>query len=318
MSNYDDFSDYQPPKDSFASPVRKQRGCLFYGCLISGILAALLVLAIGIGSYFAYQAYSKFITDNTSDAPAALPQSPLGEEDQKTLFQEFDALHDVATGKGEKKEAEISLTTDQLNALIQRHPNFEKLKDMIAVSIEGDKIKCQVSFSLEKFNIPLGKGRFFNGEGELEVSMKDRRLEVYLDQIKVKGVAVPEEFQRGIRNENLAKGFNDDPDLVKKLESIQSIEVKDGKLVIKVKTAGAAAPATDPKAKEAGAADKKEATPAPAPAPDQKSDAKAEESKKSPADAEISAPGKAAEEPKTPVDGEKPEKTENSPQKKAA
>ena len=66
-------SDKFPPKSDEA-PTR-QRGCFFYGCLISGILGMLLLIAVGIGAYVVYRAFTDFVEQNTATAPRNCPRS---------------------------------------------------------------------------------------------------------------------------------------------------------------------------------------------------------------------------------------------------
>ena len=70
MSTSDpDFYDakkFSPEPDE--APTR-QRGCFFYGCLISGILALLSLIAIGIITYVLYRTFTEFVEENTATAP---------------------------------------------------------------------------------------------------------------------------------------------------------------------------------------------------------------------------------------------------------
>ena len=67
----------------------------------------------------------------------------------------------------------LVLTSDDLNALIDEN---DELKGTIYVKIEGDELKGQVSFPLEKLPLPMVKGRYLNGEADLKASLFDGEL----------------------------------------------------------------------------------------------------------------------------------------------
>ncbi len=63
----------------------RQRGCLFYGCLISGILALLLLIAIGIITYVLYRTFTEFVEQNTATAPRELPKVEVPPETRQAI-----------------------------------------------------------------------------------------------------------------------------------------------------------------------------------------------------------------------------------------
>jgi hypothetical protein len=231
---------YEPPR---------QRGCFFYGCIIASVMALLLVLAVGVGVYMLYRALGRFVDQYTATAPRELPRVDMLPEQRQSLKERFEAFRrSIDSGT---PTAPLVLSGDDVNALIEENPN---LKGTIYVTIEGDKIKGQVSIPLEKLSaalehIGLGllHGRYLNGEAELKASLSDGVLLVTLESLEVNGQSPPEEFLANLRQQNLAKDAYKDPKNAEQIRKLESIEIKDGKLIIKAraKNSGAAGPLED-------------------------------------------------------------------------
>lgn len=204
-------------------PARKQHGCLFYGCLITAILAFITILCIALGTYFLYRFTTRIVEQYTDTAAMELPKSNLDEAQIQTLKKR---VEDFKKATEEGREDTLTLTGDELTALLQ---SDAKLKDRIAVAVEGDKLKGQVSLP---FDFPgLGR-RYFNGAVTLKASLENGDLRVTLDQAEVKGQPVPENVMEHLRKENLAKDAYDKEENARVLRRIKSLEIKDGKIII--------------------------------------------------------------------------------------
>ena len=83
-------------------------------------------------------------------------------------------------------------------------------------------------------------GRYFNGSATMDVSMDDGDLIVYAQEAEVNGKPVPEGFMEGMRNENLAKEANRDPDQRKFLRKFQDIRIENDTLILEVRRDGEA------------------------------------------------------------------------------
>ena len=78
------------------------------------------------------------------------------------------------------------------------------------------------------------KGRYLNGEADLKASLTNGVLIVTLDSLEVNGKRVPDEMMANIRQENLAKDAYKNPKHAEILRKLESLEIKDGKMTIKV------------------------------------------------------------------------------------
>lgn len=207
----------------------KKSGCkkfFIIGCLSLCVIA---IVAI-VGGYFVVTRAVKGLVENYTEAqPLDLPEVELPESEIQSTLARTDAFKQ-AVEAGEPTEP-LVLSSDEVNAVIQRHPDFAKLSDKAYVTLEGDKVHGQVSIPLGDF-LPMAAGRYFNGSAVFSVSLAGGRLAVYLDSLEVGAEPVPEEFMAQLRQANLAENFVNDPSIAPVIEKLREIEVADGKLVI--------------------------------------------------------------------------------------
>ncbi len=182
-----DSRDVAPPIDD--EPPR-QRGCLFYGCLISAILAVLLMIAIGLFFFFMYRWVGQIVNEYTATAPRSLPTVEVPAEERQTIEQRVARFRD-ALDKGEATEP-LVLSSDDLNVLIEDRPEF---KGKFFVTIDKDMLKGKVSIPLD--DLPafgLTQGRFLNGEAEIKAFLRDGILVITLQSLEVNGKKLPEQL----------------------------------------------------------------------------------------------------------------------------
>ncbi len=86
MASYDpEF--YEPPK----SPPRydearpRQRGCLFYGCVIAGVLTVLLIIMLAVLAFIGVRFFYGLVEQWTSPTPMELPRVQISEDQQKSV-----------------------------------------------------------------------------------------------------------------------------------------------------------------------------------------------------------------------------------------
>jgi hypothetical protein len=243
MATYDPEFHEAPKFAAESSEPPRQRGCLFYGCIIASILAVLVVIAIGLMAFFLYRFAGRMVEEYTATAPRELPKVEMPAEQRQAVRQRFDTFCKAADA-GTATEP-LVLTSDDLNALIEENPD---LKGRIYVTIEGNKLKGQISFPLEKImDVGMLRGRYLNGEADLKASLSEGVLIVTLDSIEVNGKRPPKQFLEQLRQQNWAKDAYKDPKNAERIRKFESLEIKDGKIIIKLRAKPATpsgAPAT--------------------------------------------------------------------------
>ena len=205
---------------------KRRRGCFFYGCITSLVLLALAIGALLIGLHYV----RKMVNRYTDSQPMELPtvQMPQGAIDK--LKQRFEAFQ--AAVREQRPVPPLTLTADDINALIAYGPQQQALQGKVYVSIEGDRLKGQVSVPLQEVGLSMFKGRYLNGRGSFNLAFHNGALFVTAQTITVKGHPLPETYLQSIRKENLAARLADEPRAVAVLKGLEDIRVSDGKLVI--------------------------------------------------------------------------------------
>jgi len=234
---------YQAPKFSPEPPeaAPRQRGCFFYGCIIASILAVLMVILFAVIGFFAYRFANQLVEQYTATAPRELPKVQMPAEQRGALKDRVESFR-KAVDAGTPVEP-LVLTSDDLNALIEEDG---ELKGKIYVKVEGDKVKGQLSFPLDALAKgpfrSMFQGRYLNGEADLKASLQDGVLIVTLDSIEVNGQRPPDQMMTELRQQNLAKDVYKNPKNAETIRKLQSLEIKDGKIILRVRArAGAAA-----------------------------------------------------------------------------
>jgi hypothetical protein len=253
---------YQTPKFTAESPpsAPPERGCFFYGCIIATVLAVLVAILVAIGGYLAWRSFNQMVNEYTSTTPKDLPKLEMTPEQRKAVKDRFEGFR-KAIEDGTPTES-LVLTSDDINALIDDNPDF---KGKIHVAIEGEKLKGQLSLPLASLGLTMFPGRYLNGEADLKASLKEGILIVTLDSFEVNGKQPDNNVMTQLRQQNLAKDAYNSPRNAEMLRKLESIEIKDGKLTIKVRPKSETAPAetkkVEPPAKAAPAEPAKTATP---------------------------------------------------------
>ncbi len=227
---------YQSPKFTPEPPMAapRQRGCFFYGCIIASVLVLLVAIMLAMVAYFAYRGFNQLVDQYTATVPRELPAVEMAPEKRQAVKDRVVAFG-KAVEEGTPTEP-LELTSDDLNALIEENT---KLKGKIYVKIEGKEIKGQVSYPFDA--LPMGpfrgmlQGRYLNAEVALKASLEDGLVLVTLDSVEVNGKSPPENVMTNLRQQNLAKDVFDDPKAAAILRKLESLEVKDGKIIIKVR-----------------------------------------------------------------------------------
>jgi hypothetical protein len=218
------------PTPSPPEPERKPRGCLFYGCLVALVLGLLLLLLVGLGTWAAYRVTNQFLQDFGEDAPAPIPVAERPAADVEALRTRIDAFGE-ALAAGTATEP-LTLTSDEINALIASVPDW---KGVIAIELDGDKVRGQLSFPVARLGFPIGTlfpGKYLNGTVTIDARLVDGRPFLAIVEIQARGKPIPENVLNAIIGPNIVEGIENDPKLAPSLRRLRSITVKDSTLIL--------------------------------------------------------------------------------------
>jgi hypothetical protein len=218
-------------QETYAPTTRHQsnkgRGWLF-GCLIVLIIGMIAVIVLASTVYVGLRNLRDSVTDT---APQELPITELSAETLEAAQAKVAVFKEAVTN--DQPTVPLVLSQDDLNALVQGDSDYKYMKDKIHFSLEGDEIGGAISIPLEALGVSFLEGRYINGAATFSVFLRDGLLHVYIRSLELKGEPAPEAFLSGIRTENLAKDpQRDDPEFREVLERLESVEIKDGQLIV--------------------------------------------------------------------------------------
>ncbi|MFG0256071.1 MAG: hypothetical protein ACF787_13410 [Rhodopirellula sp. JB053] len=245
---------YAPHEAANQPPAKKGLGCWVWGCLGAVVFMLLAMVGIAFGTYFFV---TKQVAKYTDTQPAEMPVVELEDEELTALEQRIESFTNqvrgdqgtdgaagVDTGDSEGAEQsdaepdtteeppmqELQLSSEEINGLIGARP---ELKGRVFLDIDDGRVFGKVSIPTDM--IPGGGGRFFNADGEFDVSMSDGILVVRLIDASVKGERIPQQILDQFSQENLAKDVYNDPEHAEILRKFESIEVVDDSIVLRLR-----------------------------------------------------------------------------------
>ena len=205
---------------------KTRRGCLFYGCLTGVVCLVAILVAFLLGLHL----FKKMLNEYTDAQPMPMPAVQMTPVQVEQLQRRVDAFAQAV--RAGRTTPPLELASDDINALIANNPDFRGWHGKLYVTLDGDKVKGQVSLPMSRLGLPLFHGRYLNGSATISVSFKNGVLQVIPQELLVKGKPIPSVYMDRIRSENLATQANDNPRSADALSRLQSIEVKDSKLLI--------------------------------------------------------------------------------------
>jgi hypothetical protein len=205
---------------------KPRRGCFFYGCITGAVLLVMLLGALLLGLHYV----KKMVMSFTDSKPMELPTLQMSQAEMAQAKERLESFQQAVREHHATKP--LTLTADEINALIASGGDQQGLKGKVYVSLDGDQLKGELSVPLQDMGLNMFKGRYLNGSATFNLSFRNGALSVTPQTIQVKGGPLPEIYLREIRKQNLAFAFTNDPAATAVLKGLEEIQVKEGKLVI--------------------------------------------------------------------------------------
>jgi hypothetical protein len=205
------------------------RGCLLYGGIAAGVLFLIILLAV----LSVVRTAKRYINEYTDVAPLPLPTVQATDQEISRMRERISKFRE-AVQSGKTVEPLI-VTADEANALIAKDPEMKGLQGHFYLEFDEGKVKAQLSIPAEQLGggIKLLKGRYLNGTGIFNVSLRDGTLWVSPESISTsKGKTFPEDVMKGIRTENFAAAYTNNPDFNAAIAKMEDIKIQPGKVII--------------------------------------------------------------------------------------
>ena len=219
---------YQPPPRPSAEQPPAKRGC-GCGCLAMGCLSLMVIALLAIAA-LAMVARSS-IYSVTDDKPLEFAAASVSAAELDAVTQKVQTF--AAGLRGQESVAPLVLSEQELNAAFAHLPALSLLGETKRVRMSGSRIECSVSLPLPWWSSMSGRYLNFTLDGEFGFS-KGVFL-VNLQSFSHKGQKVSQAFIDGFRSSNFEQSLNQNPSLQAALRRIESIEIKDGKLIVSAK-----------------------------------------------------------------------------------
>tara|TARA_R110001592_G_scaffold347189_3_gene640504 strand:+ start:222 stop:899 length:678 start_codon:yes stop_codon:yes gene_type:complete len=216
------------PKSSSNSNVK---GCVI-GCAIVFIVGA---IGAGVVGYGLFRGVSGFMEAMTETEPRPIPEVTMTDEEATAVSEKLEAFK-TALNSGDSAEKEFSLTGQEVNVLIRSDDTAKVFGDSVYVTIEGGEMKGEMSLRLgDLLPVAFLENRYLNGAATFSVSAQDGRLYIYVEELKIKGETAPDSIMDQLRQENFAAEMMKKPDFEGTMAKIESVEVVDDRLVVRLK-----------------------------------------------------------------------------------
>jgi hypothetical protein len=212
-----------------ANPRRK-RGCFFYGCIT--LIVAMLVLAVAGIVMFRY--VQRKVQDYADTKAMPIEKGDASPEKLNAIQKRIDAFKEAVATQSTAQE--LALSADEINTLLAAQPDLQRLSDRLSTFIEGDQLKAKLAWPLDDIGF---KGRYFNGTATLKVSANRGDLDLHIDDVQTQtGKALPGAVLENLRKHDFADDLQRDAQTAAALRMLDSVEVKDGRVIIRSKPGG--------------------------------------------------------------------------------
>src|SRR5262245_28894942 len=111
--------------------------------IFAGALIAVLATSVAL---------TVFIKRFTHEAPASLPVVQLSKPDLRSLQDRVESFQQAL--RQEQQVPPLSLSADEINALIENMPAARQIKSHLFFSIQDDLLKASVSLPLSDIHVP--------------------------------------------------------------------------------------------------------------------------------------------------------------------
>ncbi|MBO4512001.1 MAG: hypothetical protein J5746_04490 [Victivallales bacterium] len=188
-------------------------------------LGVVLLVFLAVFLYY-YQLFRRFKNEYTEEKPAVIRHEAVNQRQQAQLNVKYNTIKDVVKNH---KKAELKFTSDEFSQLIAYSPETKGFADKARFWLEGDKVKADLSISLD--GVPRMQGRHLNGIFTFSLSIRDGKMHLHIDDCIVKGKPIDASYLKLLNSRNPMQLLSRQND-TSFMEYIDTLEVVDGKLIV--------------------------------------------------------------------------------------
>lgn len=172
---------YPPSAPYPPQPPAKPQGigCFAKGCLVT--IICLMLLGVLVGG-FGWAMWRSITTDYMTHDPVAIRTFPATDEQYNAVMAK---LQPFVEPKTDSRPPKLELTSEDLNVLIARHPQFADARSKVYITITGGQIITDVSTPLSndpKLMSKSDKGvpRYVSGRVKIDASFANGEFALVL------------------------------------------------------------------------------------------------------------------------------------------
>jgi hypothetical protein len=208
-------------------------GCFARGCLTLVVFAVLLGIACFAGMYWGLHRHSAIFhglywltkTHAIAQAPVPIPEFTASDAQIQSVHERCQDFEQKARAG---QPAELELTADDLNTLIATNRD---VRGKVFASIEGERLRCQVSVPLEEF---IGRpGYYLNGDITVALKATESLENPQLSTITVNGETIPGDL---LNWKYRSKQLRDYLTNYRNDSGVGTVEIREGKLILRSRT----------------------------------------------------------------------------------
>ena len=220
------------------------------GCLIMIVALASLSFLIGFGIWSLFKQHRE-ISKFTDQSPRELPVPDL-EANAPVMIKLNAALETFRTDTGNKREAVLRLSPEEINLAFAAFEKFDELRETFSISrITKEEMHIDISFKMRGAPLNSDDFRYLNGTMIATPQLTGGEIIFEVSEIKVPGKTVPEGFVGVFSPYRPAQVYLEDEVLGSWMGKLTSLTLEDGFLVLAIKPSETP-PSTEPKKIELG------------------------------------------------------------------
>lgn len=222
---------------SGARSTRKKSGCGKYLLIGCGVLVVLGTIG-AIGLYIAGNVLVGKVTEPLREVfmetePRDLPQVHMPQHKTHATVARFDEFKRALQSNPPTEP--LVLSSDEINVLIQHHPDLKGLSDNLYVTIQEDKGLAELSIPAG-YLTPVLEGHYLNGGVVFTVSRASGGLDLWLGFYEVNRRPPSAYFMNWGFDERIAEKTMNHPEVRAIIEKLDKIEIRNGNLIMTAKT----------------------------------------------------------------------------------
>ena len=215
------------PQFTPSPPARRKRRWWVYLLITLGALALLLVVLVVAGFFVARSVVNTY----TSPQPRPLPKIEYDPATQKEFQQELAGKWTTFTKAVMNRQhpAPFRISVDEINRFLAQRRDFRDNARLVA---KNNRLQAEFSVPLAQTGRKELAGRYLNGIANIDFTLQDGWLTVGIGKVEVNGHPAPDWVVQRLAGGNLTKELDGNRDFVNLMQEIESIEIKDGEIVI--------------------------------------------------------------------------------------